>query len=56
MPLRVIDPSLPAEAIETSGVPRVRVDWRTGHAMVQHDDAFWCDLEQRRLEQGSSVP
>lgn len=34
----------------------VRVDWRTGRAMVQHDEAFWHDHEQRRLEQGVSVP
>lgn len=44
------------EAIEAAGARRVRVDWRTGQAMVQHDDAFWRDHEQRRLEQGLSVP
>ncbi|MDM0084570.1 hypothetical protein QTI17_28610 [Variovorax sp. J31P179] len=45
-----------AEAVETAGAGRVRVDWRTGRAMVQHDEAFWRDHEQRRLEQGLSVP
>lgn len=45
-----------AEAIEAADAGRVRVDWRTGRAMVQHDDAFWRDHEQRRLEQGMSVP
>lgn len=45
-----------AEAIEAADAGRVRVDWRTGQAMVQHDDAFWRDHEQRRLEQGMSVP
>lgn len=45
-----------AEAVEAAGAGRVRVDWRTGQAMVQHDDAFWRDHEQRRLEQGLSVP
>ncbi|MGJ7511971.1 IS66 family insertion sequence element accessory protein TnpA [Variovorax sp. GT1P44] len=44
-----------AEAIEAARVRRERVDWRTGQAMVQHDDAFWRDHEQRRLEQGLSV-
>ena len=45
-----------AEAVEVAGAGRVRVDWRTGQAMVQHDDAFWRDHEQRRLDQGLSVP
>lgn len=46
-----------AEAVEAAGAgaQRVRVDWRTGQAMVQHDEAFWRDHEQRRLEQGLSV-
>ena len=43
------------EAFEAAGARRVRVDWRTGQEMVQHDDAFWRDHEQRRLEQGVSV-
>lgn len=45
-----------AETVGAGAPPRVRVDWRTGQAMVQHDDAFWRDHEQRRLEQGVSVP
>jgi hypothetical protein len=45
-----------AEELETAGAERVCVDWRTGQAMMQHDYAFWCDYEQRRLEQGVSVP
>ena len=32
-----------AEANEAVGVRRVRMDWRTGQAMVQHDPAFWRD-------------
>src|SRR6478735_11334283 len=40
---------------ETGVSQRVRVDWRTGQTMVQHDEAFWRDHEQRRLEQGLSV-
>ena len=32
------------------------MDWRTGQPMVQHDDAFWRDHEQRRVEQGVSMP
>jgi hypothetical protein len=32
------------------------VDWRTGQPMVQHDEAFWRDHEQRRLSRGLSVP
>ena len=43
------------EAFEAAGARRVRVDWRTGQEMVRHDDAFWRDHEQRRLEQGLSV-
>jgi hypothetical protein len=45
-----------AEAVEVAGARRVRVDWRTGQPMVQHDDAFWRDHEQRRVEQGVSMP
>ncbi|WP_334166176.1 IS66 family insertion sequence element accessory protein TnpA [Tepidimonas sp.] len=33
----------------------VRIDWRTGKPMVSHDDAFWQEHEQRRIEQGMSV-
>ena len=35
---------------------QVRVDWRTGQAMVQHDDAFWQEHERCRVEQGLTVP
>ena len=45
-----------AEPVEAAGARRVRLDWRTGQAMVQHDDAFWRDHEQRRVEQGVSMP
>ena len=45
-----------AEPVEAGAPRRVRVDWRTGQAMVQHDDAFWRDHEQRRVEQGVSMP
>ena len=38
------------------GGAAVRIDWRTGQPMVQHDDAFWCGHERRRIEQGLSVP
>lgn len=38
------------------GEAAVRIDWRTGRPMVQHDDAFWCGHERRRIEQGLSVP
>lgn len=38
------------------GEAAVRIDWRTGQPMVQHDDAFWCGHERRRIEQGLSVP
>jgi hypothetical protein len=44
------------EANEAAVPPGVRLDWRTGQPMLQHDDAFWRDHEQRRLEQGLSVP
>ena len=44
-----------AEPVEAGAPQRVRVDWRTGQPMVQHDEAFWRDHEQRRLEQGVSV-
>ena len=44
-----------AGPVETGVSQRVRVDWRTGQTMVQHDEAFWRDHEQRRLEQGVSV-
>jgi hypothetical protein len=44
-----------AERVEASAPQRVRVDWRTGQTMVQHDESFWRDHEQRRLEQGVSV-
>ncbi len=44
-----------AEPVEAGGSQRLRVDWRTGQTMVQHDEAFWRDHEQRRLEQGMSV-
>ncbi|HEV6967995.1 IS66 family insertion sequence element accessory protein TnpA [Roseateles sp.] len=33
----------------------VKIDWRTGKAMVSHDDAFWRDHERRRVEQGLSI-
>jgi hypothetical protein len=45
-----------AEPVEAAVAQRVRVDWRTGQPMVQHDDAFWRDHEQRRVEQGVSMP
>ena len=45
-----------AEPVETGEPRRVRVDWRTGQTMVERDDAFWRDHEQRRLEQGASIP
>jgi hypothetical protein len=38
------------------GEAAVRIDWRTGRPMIQHDDAFWCGHERRRIEQGLSVP
>ena len=38
------------------GEPAVRVDWRTGQPMVQHDDAFWHEHERCRVEQDLSVP
>jgi hypothetical protein len=44
-----------AERVEAATAKRGRVDWRTGQPMVQRDDAFWRDHEQRRLEQGLSV-
>lgn len=44
-----------AERVEASAPARGRVDWRTGRTMVQHDESFWRDHEQRRLEQGVSV-
>lgn len=44
-----------AERVEASAPARGRVDWRTGRTMVQHDESFWRDHEQRRLEQGLSV-
>jgi len=34
----------------------MRVDWRTGQAMAQHDDAFCRDHEQCRMEQDASMP
>jgi hypothetical protein len=44
-----------AEARKATEARRGRVDWRTGQAMVQHDDAFWREHGQRRVEQGLSV-
>lgn len=44
------------ESVDVGARRRVRVDWRTGQPMVQHDPAFWRDHEERRLEQGLSVP
>lgn len=44
------------ESVDVGARSRVRVDWRTGQPMVQHDEAFWRDHEGRRLEQGLSVP
>ena len=44
------------EPVEPGAAQRVRVDWRTGQPMVQHDEAFWREHEQRRLEQGVSMP
>lgn len=44
------------EPVEAGAPQRVRVDWRTGPPMVQHDEAFWREHEQRRLEQGVSMP
>jgi hypothetical protein len=44
-----------AEAVQANAPRRVRVDWRTGQAMVQHGEAFWRDHEQRRREQALSV-
>ena len=41
---------------ETAAEQRVRVDWRTGQPMVQRDEAFWREHEQRRQEQGLNVP
>lgn len=35
--------------------PGVRIDWRTGKPMVQHDDAFWREHDRRRLELGMST-
>jgi hypothetical protein len=37
------------------GEPAVRIDWRAGQPMVQHDDAFWRAHERRRIEQDLSV-
>jgi hypothetical protein len=34
---------------------RGRVDWRTGRPMLQRDEAFWREHEQRRLQQGLGV-
>ena len=34
----------------------LRVDWRTGKPMLQHDDAFWREQERRRVELGMTVP
>jgi len=46
-----------SESPKATEPPRVRVDWRTGQQpMVQHDEAFWRDHEERRLAQGLSVP
>ncbi len=44
------------ESADVGAQTRVRVDWRTGQPMVQHDAAFWRNHEGRRLEQGLSVP
>jgi len=44
------------EASEAATPPGVRLDWRTGQPMLQHDDAFWGDHERQRVEQGLSVP
>jgi hypothetical protein len=40
---------------EAAAQRRVRVDWRTGRPMLQRDDAFWREHEQRRLQQGLGV-
>jgi len=41
---------------DAQGARAPRVDWRTGKPMLEHDEAFWRDHEQRRLQQGLSVP
>ena len=33
----------------------MRVDWRTGRPMVQHDESFWREHERLRVEQGRSI-
>ena len=50
---------MPDEAREVNEAaipPGVRVDWRTGQPMLQHDDAFWREHERQRQEQGMTVP
>ena len=44
-----------AKPVEAAAPGPVRVDWRTGQAMVQHDEAFWREHERRRLAEGLSV-
>jgi hypothetical protein len=43
------------ESTDEAREPGVRVDWRTGKPMVQHDEAYWREHERRRLELGMSV-
>ena len=44
------------EADQAAELGRHRVDWRTGKAMVERDDAFWHEHERQRVELGMSVP
>jgi hypothetical protein len=41
---------------DDAGGERTRVDWRTGKVMTHHDEAFWREHEQRRVQQGLTVP
>lgn len=45
-----------ARAADEAGGERMRVDWRTGKVMTQRDEGFWREHEQRRVQQGLSVP
>jgi len=40
---------------DEAGQSGVRIDWRSGKPMVQHDEAFWREHERRRLELGMSA-
>lgn len=57
--MEIQDSTAAAAAADPQGQERphqgARIDWRTGHPMLRHDDAFWQAHEGRRAEQGLGI-